>query len=328
MNTNGGSAFGHNPFNRTQSSPSRTSPSKPLPPTPPHQPSIFAPNASLHRTITAPPFRNPAFTTPRKPFDADAISEYSAAESSPAATDASDFPDTPENDHSYDVGRMTITPATMNKNRSSPKKSGKGEISTTIFASRDKVRKRKRYNENRDVSGLRLPYLQQDEYDESDYESDESTFPPNKPRSNQMQRKKDSWFGTFLSTIQKHPYAPSILGYWVTFAFNLFCVSGACWVAWAIIGGLRQDFLLEKEAKRAEILGVIEKCTSNYVNNKCAPPEKRLPAMYQICEEWAECMNKNPDNVKQIANGAKEMARIMNDIVDTMSYKTIVSILT
>ncbi|KAI0105390.1 hypothetical protein F4776DRAFT_675906 [Hypoxylon sp. NC0597] len=310
--------FSQNPFQRTQSTPS---PSKPLPPTPSNQSSIFS-TSTLHRTATAPPFRNPAFTTPRKTFDVDALSEISAAESSPAATDASDYPDTPENDHSYNLARMTITPSTMNKNKSK-KAAGKGEIAKTIFASRDKVRKRKRFNADADISGYRLPYLQPDECDESDYESDESTFQPGKPRKDQTKGDNDGWFGAFLATVQRHPYAPSILGYWLTFAFNLFCVSAACWVGWAIIVGLRQDFSAERQAQRADILAAIEKCRSDYQENKCSPKEKRLPAMYEICDQWFNCMHQNPDSYKQVSSSAKEMAKIVNDIVDTMSYKTI-----
>ncbi|KAG4221015.1 hypothetical protein PC116_g30508 [Phytophthora cactorum] len=223
---------------------------------------------------------------------------------------------------------MTITPSTVSKLRSlSPKKlSGKGEIARTIFASRDKVRKRKRYNADRDVSGYRLPYLQQDECEDSDYESDESTFQPGKARRDQPNRNKDGWLGAFLATVQRHPYAPSILGYWLTFAFNLFCVSAACWVGWAVIDGLRQDFSTERQALRADILAEIEKCSSDYRENKCSPIEKRLPAMYELCDQWFACMNQNPDNVKQVSSSAKEMAKILNEIVETMSYKTIVSI--
>ncbi|KAI2470691.1 hypothetical protein F4781DRAFT_389470 [Annulohypoxylon bovei var. microspora] len=315
-NTN--NSFGHNPFQRTHSTPS---PSKPLPPTPPRQSSIFS-TSSFQRTNTAPPFRNPAFTTPRKPFDVDALSEVSGAESSPAATDVSDFPDTPENDNSYDVARMTITPSTMNKNRSK-KLSGKGELAKTIFSSRDKVRKRKRYNSDKDISGYRLPYLQENECDESDYESDESTFQPGKLHKDETKLNKDGWLGSFLETVQRHPYAPSILGYWVTFAFNLFCVLGACWVGWAVISGLRQDFSTERQSLRADILAEIDKCRTDYLANKCHPIEKRLPAIYEICERWYTCMNKNPDYVKQVSNSAKEMAKILNEIVETMSYKTI-----
>ncbi|KAI2615336.1 Di-sulfide bridge nucleocytoplasmic transport domain-containing protein [Hypoxylon sp. NC1633] len=316
-------SFGQSPFHRTQST---TSPSKPLPPTPPHQPSIFS-TSTPQRTTTAPPFRNPAFTTPRKPFDVDALSEFSAAESSPAVTDASDYPDTPENDHSFDMARMTITPSTFNKHKtvSSKKASGKGEIPKTVFASRDKVRKRKRYNANQDISGYRMPYIQPDECDESDYESDESTYQPNNPRKDQTNHNdRDGWVGSFLGVIQRHPYAPSILGYWLTFAFNLFCVSAACWVGWSIIDGLRSDFNTERGVERAKLLARIQMCQNSYKDNKCWPLEQRIPAVYDKCDEWHACMQENPDVVKQISTGAKEMARLISETIDAMSYKAII----
>ncbi|KAI8631630.1 hypothetical protein F5Y19DRAFT_400135 [Xylariaceae sp. FL1651] len=323
-NTFGGSstsgAFGQHTLSRTQSTPS-----KPLPPTPLQQtPSIF-PSSRIQRTTTAPPFRNPAFTTPRKPFDMDVLSEMSGAESSPAATDGSDFPETPDYDQSTDLAHMTITPATMNKTKSlfAKKLSGKGEILKTTFASRDKVRKRKRFNADKDVSGYRLPYIQQDECDDSEYESDESTFHPSKPLGGQKKRSKDGWFGNFLATIQRHPYAPSILGYWLNFTFSLVCVTGTFWIGWAIIAGLREDFATARDSVRGEILDEMAKCRSDYIDNKCAPKEQRLPAMYELCEQWYACMNKSPDNLKKIQLGAKNIVEIINEIVDTMSYKTI-----
>ncbi|KAI1177858.1 hypothetical protein F4777DRAFT_540611 [Nemania sp. FL0916] len=302
-------------------------PSKPLPPTPMQQqqhlqsPSIFQ-SSRIQRT-SGTPFRNPAFTTPHKPFDADALSEVSAAESSPAATDGSDFPETPDHDQSFSLAQMTITPATMSKQNSRfPKKaSGKGEISKTVFPTRDKVRKRKRYNADKDVSGYRLPYRYSGEGDESDYESDESTFEPSQAQGSQKKRSRDGWFGSFLSTLQRHPHAPSILGYWLNFGFSLICVTGTVWIGWTIITGLRQDFAGARSLVRSEILDEMAKCRSDYIDNHCA--EGRAPALTALCEQWEICMNKNPDNLKTIQLGAKGIVEIINEIVDTMSYKTI-----
>ncbi|KAI1493619.1 Di-sulfide bridge nucleocytoplasmic transport domain-containing protein [Biscogniauxia mediterranea] len=323
-NTFGSSAFGtfnQNPFMRTQSSPSKPATG----PTPLNPPSIFS-GSPLKRMATAPPFRNPAFTTPRKPIDADAMSEVSAAESSPTVTDASELPDTPDPDQCYDLSNMTLTPATMNKNKLllSKKASGKGEIARTIFASREKVRKRKRYNSDRDVSGYRLPYIQQGELEDSDYESDESTFEPGKAQKSQKKkRSEDGWFGNFLAVVQRHPYAPSILGYWLNLTFSFFCVMGSLYILWAIVAGLREDFAAARQAVRDEINTEIGKCIANYRDNKCEPLEQRLPAMHGLCEQWAACMSQNPDTIKNVQLGAKNIVEIVNEIIDTMSYKTI-----
>lgn len=258
----------------------------------------------------------------------DVLSEASPAESSPAATDGggSDFPETPDHDQSVDMGHMTTTPATINRYKSlSPKKaSGKGEILKPIFGARDKIRKRKRYNADKDISGYRLPYRDSGEGEDSDYESDESTFQPNKPpRGEKKNRNNEGWLGGFLTTLQRHPYAPSILGYWLNFGFSLVCVTGTLWIGWAIIGGLREDFAAARSLVRDELLDEMSKCRSDYIDNKCAPVEKRLPAMFQLCEQWHACMNKNPDHLKRVQLGAKNIVEIINEIVDTMSYKTI-----
>ncbi|KAI0808753.1 hypothetical protein GGR55DRAFT_689719 [Xylaria sp. FL0064] len=318
--------FNQNGFGRAPMTPSKPLPPTPMQQQPPQTPSIFG-NPRTQRTTTsttAPSFRNPAFTTPRKPFDMD---EVSAAESSPAATDASDFPETPDHDQSVDLAHMTITPASMSKHRSlfAKKASGRGEIAKPVFASRDKIRKRKKYNANKDVSGYRLPYIQPGEGEgDSDYESDDSTFPRNKPQHHDHNRRsKDGWFGNFLATLQRHPYAPSILGYWLNFGFSLVCVTGTLWIGWAIIAGLREDFAAAKSAVRADILEEIRQCTINYRDNRCSPIEKRLPAISQLCEQWDACMNQDPDNLKRVQLGAKNIVEIINEIVDTMSYKTI-----
>ncbi|KAJ2975282.1 hypothetical protein NUW58_g8403 [Xylaria curta] len=319
--TPGFSAFGQAGFARTQSTPS-----KPLPPTPMQQqsPPIF-PSARVQRTTTAPPFRNPAFTTPRKPFDID-LSEISAAESSPAATDGSDFPETPDHDQSLNMAHMTITPATMNKHRSIfPKRtSGKGEISKTVFPSRDKIRKRKRYNTDKDISGYRLPYIQSGEGDDSEYESDESTFQPNRQKSSRKKRSKDGWFGNFLDTIQRHPDAPNVLGYWLGLGFNVVCVTGTVWILWIILVSLRADFKTAQSAVRSGIVDEMETCRQDYVKNKCFPEHDRVPAVKVLCEEWFACMNKDPDYLKRVQLGAKNIVEIINEIVETMSYKTII----
>ncbi|TGJ84663.1 hypothetical protein E0Z10_g4107 [Xylaria hypoxylon] len=318
------SAFGQNGFGRAQMTPSKPLPPlPPLPPTPMQQqtPSIFA-SSRAQKTAAAPSFRNPAFTTPRKPFDIDAMSELSAAESSPAATDGSDFPETPDYDQSVDLAHMTITPASMSKHRSlfAKKASGKGEISKTLFPARDKVRKRKRHNADKDIGQYRLPYIQPDEGEGSDYESDESTFQPT--RSPSKRRKGDGWFGSFLATLQRYPHAPSILGYWLNLGFSVASMTVTSWVTWILIGAVRKDFITIQTSVRHDILEEMGKCRAHFIDNKCSPRAQRLPAMAGLCEEWFACMNKNPDHLKRIQLGAKNIVEIVNEIVDTMSYKT------
>lgn len=367
-NTFGGALGQTNPLSRIQSiqsaQSSTPSSSKNLPGGTPSQPSsssIFATTSTSHshntnRITTAPPFRNPAFTTPRRPFDADAISEASPAESSPTATDNSDFGETPDNNNNnnnrndgrsyHHLDQMTITPASMRKNSSKnllffPKKqqsSGKGEIMHTVFSSRDKVRKRKRFNDNKDISGYRLPYRQPDEWDETDYDSDESTTDPSRtvPRhgggsstSRSRRRRsprapKDGWLGNFLSVIQRHPHAPAIMTYWLTTLFNFVVVSGVLYLLWTTWSGFRDDLLLAHRKAKDGILAEIQRCTASYQQNRCHPVEQRLPAIHQLCEDWYECMIQNENGTKTINTVVLELVEMLNTAIGMMHWKTLV----
>ncbi|RYP39200.1 hypothetical protein DL767_002308 [Monosporascus sp. MG133] len=313
----------NNPLSRTQSTPSA---SNALASASSQPASIFS-TSHLTRTATAPPFRNPAFTTPRKPFDTDALSEISPADSSPAATDVSDFADTPENDGSYSLDKLIMAPASVHRNKHllSRKQSGKGEIKPTVFPNRDKVRKRKRYNDNKDISGYRLPYRQHDEWEESEDDSDESTTEPGRPgHEPRRKRSKDGWLGNFLSVIQRHPHAPAIMSYWLNTLFNFVMVLGSFFLMWTIWSGFRDDFLTARRRVQDDVLAEIEKCTSNYRTNKCAPIEQRLPAMHQLCDEWYECMMQREDPGRTVRTAIKEIAEMLNSAVETLHWKTLI----
>ena len=164
---------------------SSSSPNKPLPAAapfgakPPTNPFAFAPT-SCHKLYPekgsifdrdfqnqhkAAPFSNPSFTTPRKPFDEISVSDMSGIGSSPIPADAdvSGMPvDSPDVDR--DFRNVTVSPTrgstaiTHGKSPLLPARvhaPGKGEIPRGKFGHLDKVRKRRRHNEDRDVAMLR-----------------------------------------------------------------------------------------------------------------------------------------------------------------------------
>ena len=246
----------------------------------------------------------------------------SAAESSPAVTDASDAAETPE---TQSFSQMTITPSRA-KGLLPKKVSGKGEIAgRPMFGGRDRVRKRKKRHDDKDISGYRLPYKHQEEWEGSEAaDSDDSTFEPGASQRGSRSRSQKGWFSSLLSTIQKHPYAPAILGYWLQFAFNLVVVGVIIWVIYIFIGGMRGDYWAARNELRAELLEEMAKCLSDYTTNRCAPIEQRLPAMNKMCEEWEACMNQDPDRVRSVQLGAKNIIEIFNEVFETMHWKTLV----
>jgi hypothetical protein len=323
---------GQSIFTRTQSS----SPQKPLGFLAAASSALASSAATpFHRTNTAPPFRNPAFTTPRRPYDLDAASETSAVEDSPALTDISEnYPETPETDNMRGLGRLALNPALSHVVSPVRKRSpGKGEIpgGGTTFSSRDRVRKRKRRHDDKDVSGHHLPYRYQDEWDESEGNaSDDSTFQPSDqhtPGAGEPPKRRRGWLSGFLSDVQKHPDAPRVLGYWITFFFNVTMVGLVVWLIWVLVSSFRDDFWAAKHELRAQVLDEMNKCLEDYRQNKCEPKEQRLPALNMLCEEWASCMNQDVDKHRSLSLGAKNIVEILNDIVETMHWKTLVSFL-
>ncbi|KAK8070387.1 hypothetical protein PG997_010590 [Apiospora hydei] len=266
-----------------------------------------APPAStpaFQRTATAPAWRNPSFTTPRKPFDMDPLSEV---EDSPVATDvdasfADDSnlyePDTPE-DNSRSLRHMSIAPAR----------------SKTMFGNnRDKIRKRKRRHDDKDISGYRLPYKHVNEWEESeDPDSDDSTYEPNEhPHGPRSQR------------VPGPPQAPQILGYWLTLAFNASVLGFALWILFNIYGAFRHEMSLISQDQTTSITDEIVACQRNFDQNRCFPRESRLPALAALCDEWEICMHQNPVKNYSVRFGARNMVEIANTIFESMHWKTMV----
>ncbi|KAK7946043.1 uncharacterized protein PG986_010364 [Apiospora aurea] len=297
---------------------------------------------AFQRTATAPAWRNPSFTTPRKPFDMDPLSEV---EDSPVATDAdASFaddsnlyePDTPE-DNSRSLRHMSIAPARSKSllHQATRRSPGKGEMATprTMFGhNRDKIRKRKRRHDDKDISGYRLPYKHVNEWEESeDPDSDDSTYEPNEhphgPRSQRVAGRaqaKKGWFASFLSTISKHPQAPQILGYWLTLAFNASVLGFALWILFNIYGAFRHEMSLISQDQTTSITDEIVACQRNFEQNRCFPRESRLPALAALCDEWEICMNQNPVQNYSVRFGARNMVEIANTIFESMHWKTMV----
>lgn len=260
----------------------------------------------------------------------------SEVEDSPAATDADASelyePDTPE-DNYRSPRHMSLTPARSKSllqvaTRRSP---GKGEIpnTRTMFGTRDKIRKRKRRHDDKDISGYRLPYKYSNEWEESeDPDSDDSTYEPNeRPRSRSYAKaQKKGWFTNFLSTVSDHPTAPHVLGYWLTLAFNASVLGFSLWILYNIFAAFRHEMSLIGLDVSSDLLDKIAKCQHQFYDNRCDPRDQRLPALNELCDKWEICMNQNPNVDYHVRYGAKNLVEIANTIFESMHWKTMVSL--
>lgn len=294
----------------------------------PPQSSFFTPQ--VPPKAAAPPFRNPAFTTPRRPFEDLALSEASGAEDSPAQTEVSDFPnDTPEVDHTSDInmGGMA-SPSKIDKSYrynkapfSSKKHTpGRGEIRTSRDLSVSEfIRKRKRHNLDRDVSNIT-----RHRWTESDSDSGDSIAPRRRSRGKKKKKETPKGFlGSLFHILDEHPNAPDNLYRWVKLLVNFFLVSVFVYIGWSIVSTIKTDIENANEMARIEIMGRITECQTKYTINSCSNNDR--PALQPSCDEWFECMTQNPEAIMRVKVTAKQIAEIINEFSDAMNLKAWVS---
>lgn len=304
-----------------------STPSKPQPLPP--QTSRFTPQ--LPPRNIAPPFRNPAFTTPRKPVDEAVFSEASGAEESPAPTEMSDYPnDTPEVDHG--MGTVTggpLAPLKIDKTSrygktglfSKKYASGKGEIR----AHRDLsvgMRKRKRHNYDRDVGSVALHHHAQDSEgwdSEFDTDNENRSRSSTRPRQHEKQGKARGTFESFFYALNKYPNTPDHMQRWMQLGANLFLVSVLAYLGWSVVSTVRSDISKANEIAQQELQSKMTECRTQYTMNECARGDR--PALRLMCEGWYDCMMQNPDSVMRVKVTAKQVAEIINEFSETMHLK-------
>lgn len=267
----------------------------------------------------APPFRNPSFTTPRKPFDQDIFSEVSGAESSPA--DNADAEDTPEHRSKamtaftangvserkpifgkYGAGFAGYSPGRVEQRR--------GRFGNAIA---NKIRKRKRVDrDNAALIGMRG----------SDSESEEESRSKGRGH-NPANHKRQGWFSLLLHGIESHPNLPSVLSFYLQLALNFFFVGLAIYGVWSFWSTIKNDVDKASEEAVSLVTAEMRKCAQDFVANGC-DGERRVPALEAVCDSWAHCMNRDARSVGRAKISAHTFAQIFNSFIEPISYKAMV----
>ncbi|KAH6674983.1 Di-sulfide bridge nucleocytoplasmic transport domain-containing protein [Halenospora varia] len=270
----------------------------------------------------APPFRNPSFTTPRKPFDPDLFSEASGAESSPADNADVDTPERPSTSTAmtaftgtsekkplfgrYGAGFLGSSPGRVELRR--------GKYGSAIV---HKVRKRKRLE--RDYA------LSRTGRGESDSESDSGESRPRSKGNNGNEKSQDqqSWFSSFLSGIESRPNLPHVLSWYTQLGMNFFLLGIFVFGVWTFWSAVKSDVDKASENARADVIAEMTKCTQEYVANNCGA-DRRLPALETVCHAWEQCMNRDPNSIGRARVSAHTFAQIFNSFVEPISYKAMI----
>ena len=266
-------------------------------------------------STVAPPFRNPSFTTPRKPFDQDLFSEVSGAESSPA--DNADTEDTPEPKSSKAV--TTFTSGFSEKKPifgkygagftgfSPGREQRKNKFSNAVV---HKVRKRKRIDrDHAALIGVRG--------------SDSDSQDDSRSKGHRQMGPSKSWFWQVLHDIESHPNLPNVLSYYAQLMLNLFFLCLTIFAVWTFWSTIKGDVDIASEEATAVVVAEMAKCARDYVDNGCAK-DNRPPALQAICDNWDHCMNRDPNSIGRANISAHTFAQICNSFIDTISWKVVV----
>ncbi|QSZ37297.1 hypothetical protein DSL72_009391 [Monilinia vaccinii-corymbosi] len=279
----------------------------------------------------APAFRNPAFTTPRKPFAPGLYSEASGIESSPGET--ADSEDTPELPKTTSKAMTTFTSHTSSRkplfgkygaNYKGTSPGVRNDLRRMKLAGQPIAKKRKRQHrdEREDESMGIVRHHRKDSASESESESAESG-----PNSRSTEEKQDSgkpgWFSSFLSGIESRPNLPNILSYYAQLALNTFVVGLIMFGVYTFWTTIRSDVDKASQKATAEVLSEMAHCAKQYAENRCEP-SMRLPALETICNNWESCMTMDPNSVGRARISAKTFAEILDSFIQPISYKAMI----
>jgi hypothetical protein len=177
----------------------------------------------------------------------------------------------------------------------------------------NKIRKRKRVDrDNAALIGMRG----------SDTESeDESRV---KTRGHNLGNEKpQGWFLQLLNGIESHPNLPNVLSYYAQFAMNVFFVLLAMFGIFTFWSTIKGDVDKASEEATAMVVAEMAKCARDYVDNGCSR-DSRPPALEAVCDNWAYCMNRDPNSVGRAKISAHTFAQIFNSFIEPISYKAMV----
>lgn len=128
-----------------------------------------------------------------------------------------------------------------------------------------------------------------------------------------------------LSFIHSHPNLPTVLARYAhtivvySLAFFFLCIAWTFWKA------IQNEVNIEAEAAADVIRAGIEKCTSEYLSNRCGSDAETPPALREKCAGWRGCMNQDPLAIGRASVGAGAFSKVLNSFVEPLSYKLIVS---
>jgi hypothetical protein len=179
----------------------------------------------------------------------------------------------------------------------------------------NKIRKRKRIDRDYALTrGMR---------DDSESETDGGELRLRSKGKRVKEEKKMGWFSEILHGIESHPNLPNILSYYAQLSVNFFLAGLTIYGIWSFWMTVRSDVDKASEDATSLVLTEMAKCAANYLENGCAS-ESRPPALKAVCDNWKECMDRDPNSLGRAKISAHTFAQIFNSFIEPISYKAMV----
>lgn len=278
--------------------------------------------ASAATAATAAPFRNPSFTTPRKPFDADLFSEASGADSSPADNADVDTPETAPPNKAITLFTDRSRDKTSLSSRlgigSSSRTPGRGAV---LRGNHDAVMRRVR--KRRRTEREKAPLTGRNYSSDSDSDGDIGDDRRRERRGNQNTVPQQGWLASVLTFVASKPTLPYILSYYPQLIFNLFISLFGIYLLISFYFAVQAEVNRESIIAAGAVIAEMAQCAAKYTENKCAP-NTRLPALEAVCQSWESCMNRDPEMVGRAKISARTFAEIFNNFIEPISWKAMV----
>lgn len=273
-------------------------------------------------------YHNPSFTTPQKPIEFD-FSSGPENQSSPGNADNEDTPEVPRRSG---ISKVTSPIIQFAGNKSEKKhgahaSSGRGEIARKLYtdAIPRRVQKRRRREAERD---MRIALHQGPSYDT---DSDSRSRPSSQEGGTLNQKQQAAGpardigiIPSIFTFIEKHPNLPHILSYYAQFLLNVFLVFFMMYLVYSFWSTIRSDVDLKSREVASETLAEMAVCAREFKENRC-DRTTRVPAMEAVCDNWEKCMKQDPTKVGRARVSANTFAEILNNFIEPISAKTMVS---
>lgn len=134
---------------------------------------------------------------------------------------------------------------------------------------------------------------------------------------------KPGWLTSLFGFIAQHPTVPHILSFYAQLTFNVFLLTACAYLVYSFWAAIQGDVDKKAWEASADIIAEINSCAEHYRVNGCDSPT-RVPALEQVCANWAKCMSRDPTKVARAKVSAHTFAEIFNSFVEPISYKTMI----